>query len=116
MAVLLIDNSFNLRINLGLIGELTGITDCHCFTDYPSALRFLKEHLSRIKVVFVNPNLCEEEFTTLMEMLKSSVDSGRMKVRVLYKPLRVNEVTIYNRLQFTGMPITRNEIELLRTL
>lgn len=118
MAVLLIDNAFNLKINLGLIGQLTGITDCHCFTAYPEAERFLMENSLRIKVVFVNPNLNDDHFPSFLDKLKSLLKKRDITVRVLYKQFRVMEnlKASDDKLKFTGMPITRNEIDLLKML
>lgn len=116
MAVILVDNAFNLRINLGLIDELTGISECHCFTDYSSAYRYLNRHLEKVKVVFLNPNLANKGLLPLMDILKGSAEKEKMKVRILYKPVRSEELVNYEVLKFTGMPITRNEIDLLKTL
>lgn len=118
MAVLLIDNAFNLKINLGLIGQLTGISDCHCFTAYPEAERFLMENSLRIKVVFVNPNLNDDHFASFLGKLKSLLKKRDIKVRVLYKQFRSmdNSQLVDDNLKFTGMPITRNEIDLLKML
>jgi hypothetical protein len=114
MAVLLIDNSFNLKINLGLIWELTGINDCHCFTDYPSAGNFLKENGNKVKVVFVNPNLNDDDFPNLFTRLKEFVENNKIKVRVLYRSAKQSQLLKSEDMVFTGMPITRNEIDLLR--
>jgi hypothetical protein len=116
MAVLLIDNSFNLKINLGLIWELTGINDCHCFTDYPAAAEFLAQNSSKVQVVFVNPNLNDEQFPSLMERLKKVVFEKAIKVRVLYRSAKDNTLLKHENMVFTGMPITRTEIDLLKTI
>jgi hypothetical protein len=116
MAVLLIDNSFNLKINLGLIWELTGINDCHCFTDYPAAGEFLVKNSSKVKVVFVNPNLNDEHFPSLIERLRKVMKTSKIKVRVLYRSAKDNSAIKNENLIFTGMPITRTEIDLLKAI
>lgn len=118
MSVLLIDNAFNLRINLGLIAQITGITDCHCFTCYKEAMCFLDKNRDKIKVAFINPNLDDENFDSFVRWLREVIVEIDLKVRILYKPYReqADLSDSGDKLRYTGMPITRNEIELLKMM